>query len=210
MSKEKAKHPTFVTPIGIAKYAWLNKPDTKFAKDGDGDFKVRVLIEDTEENRAWCDKVIAAGVTFAKETGVKLKKNHKTPFVYPEDVDEDDFIPDEDTGKARYDEDHQGKIFFEIKSKYKPGLIDTANPPQELPESVLVMSGDKVRVKFSPNPYEGLGSGINFRLRVVQLVEKNTTFSGGGVDTSGFDPVEDGYVYEGGDKDRDEDEEEDF
>ena len=193
MSEEKVKLPEKVSPIGMAKYAWLNKADTKFAKDGKGDFKVRVLIEDTEANRAWCAAVEAEGKAFAKAQGIKLKKTAKVPFIFPEDVDEDDFIPDPDTGKAAYDEDHRGKIWFETKSKFKPGLIDSKK--QELPEDVLVMSGDKVRIKFALNPYEGLGSGINFRLKVAQLIEKNTTFSGERrVDTSGFDEVEDGYT----------------
>lgn len=200
MSKEKPKAPIHVAPRGIAKYAWLNKADTKFSKDGAGDFKVRVLIEDTDENREWADRVIASGKEFAKTTGVKLKKGFKTAFTFPEDVDEDDFIPDTDTGKAKYDEDHKGRIFFELKSKFKPGLIDSAK--NELPDDVVVMSGDVVRVKFRVNPYDGLGSGINYRLAVVQLIEKNTTYSGNGkTDTSGFDEEEGGYVCQRSDDD---------
>lgn len=191
MSQGKPKAPHTVSPLGIFKYAWLNKPDTKFAKDGGGDFKVRVLIEDNADNRAWAEKVIEDAKAFARIAGVKLKKGHKTPFMFPEDFDEDDFIPDPETGKAAYDEDHKGKIVFECKSKYKPGLIDSHK--QELPEDILVMSGDKGKVKVQLNPYDGLGSGISLRLKVAQLIEKNTTYSGGGVDTSGFDD-EDGYT----------------
>ncbi len=186
---EKKKFPTLVTPLGIAKYAWLNKPDTKFSQKPEGEFKVRILIEDNEQGRAFCDKVIEAGKAFAKETDVKLKKTFHSPFIFPEDVDEDDFLPEEGKEKPKYDEDYRGKIFFDAKSVFKPGLIDAKKV--ELPENVYPMPGDKIKVKIAVSPYDGLGSGIALKLNVVQLIEKNTSFSGK-PNTDGFDE-EDGY-----------------
>ncbi|MDO5647348.1 ssDNA-binding protein [Paracoccus sp. (in: a-proteobacteria)] len=208
MTEKKQRGTCLVTPTGIAKYAWLNKPDNGFNGKEEPAFKVRILLDDTDENRAWCDKVIETAKADARRMGVKLKKVHKIPFQFPEDQDEDDFIPQEGRERPRLDEDHKGRIFFETKSKFKPGLIDSAR--NALPEDVFIMSGDKARVKFEINPYEGLGSGISFRLRTAQLVEKNTSFSGGhGPDTDGFEDIEDGYVADqttGGEDDDDEDE----
>jgi hypothetical protein len=200
----KVKYSKFVSPIGIAKFAWLNKPDDKFGKE---EFKVRVVIEDNEANREWCEKVFEAGKAEAKKAGVKLKKAAKSPFNYPEDQDEDDYVAEEGKDHPKLDEDHQGAIFFEAKTQFQPGLIDSAR--QSLPDDVQIRGGDKIRVKIELNPYEGFGSGVSLRLKTAQLVEKNTSFSGGGADTDGFDDVEDGYVADqtsGDSEDGDEDE----
>lgn len=191
MATKKEKGSTFVTPAGIAKYSWLTKPDSGFNGKEEPTFKTRIIIEDNDENRAWVEQVNEAAKADAKRMGVKLKKIFKTPFQLPEDQDEDDFVPQEGREKPRLDEDHQGAIFFELKSKFKPGLIDSLRQP--LPEDVFIMSGDKIRAKFEIVPYEGLGSGISFRLRTAQLLEKNTSFSQGGIDADGFDDYEDGY-----------------
>ena len=201
----QSKNPRVVTPVGIAKFCWVmpDKPDTGWDGKSDPHYKTRILIDDTPENREWMESVMEQGAAFAKQEGIKLKKKFNTPFKLPEDQDEDDYIPAEGKDRPKLDEDHKDRIFFEAKSKYPPGLIDTAR--ESLPEDVKVMGGDKIRLKVELNPYEGLGSGISFRLKTVQLVEKNSNFSGGGgVDTDGFDDVEGGYVA-GGNNDDDED-----
>lgn len=203
-----AKRPQFaayVSPIAKAKMAFLDKPSKPY-KDGDKEtFKVRGLIEDTAENRAWVQKIIDKALEEAKANGIKMKKVFHIPFIMPEDVDEDDFIPEAGKDRAKYDEDHRGKIFFDAKSIYKPGLIDTAR--ESLPESVKIYGGDDIRVKFEAEPYlNGTNCGITLRLKTVQLVAKNTSFTGGrGPDTDGFDDI-DGYrapADEDGDEDED-------
>lgn len=196
---EKKKFPTLVTPRGTAKYAWLNKPDTKFSQKPEGEYKVRILIEDNAESRAFCEKVIELAKAFAKESDIKLKKGFHVPFVFPEDVDEDDFIPEEGKDNPKFTEDYRGKIFFEAKSVFKPGLIDSKK--NELPATVYPMSGDQIKIKIAIAPYDGLGSGVALKLNVVQLIEKNTSFSGK-PNTDGFDE-EDGYEAPGGADDED-------
>lgn len=203
--KKKVKFTEFVSPPAIAKLAFVNKPSQPFEGKGEPVYQITGLLEDTDEVRAWIDKVIETGLDEAKKAGVKLKKQFGNPFQYPEDQDEDDFVPEEGKDKPKLDEDYRGRIFFKAKSQYKPGLIDTARV--ELPEDVRIMGGDIVRIKFAVNPYDGFGGGISLRLKVVQLVEKKTSFSGGrGVNTDGFDDI-DGYVAQGsaGDDEDDED-----
>lgn len=189
----KAKYSFFVTPAGIAKYCFVNTPSAPYEGKGDPQYKVTVLLDDTPELRSQIDEWMKQAAAEAKANGVKLKKQFKNPFEYPEDQDEDDFIPAEGKDRAKFDEDFRGKIFVTAKSKFKPGLIDTTR--EALPEDIKVMSGDVVRAKLEFNPYEGFGSGISLRLKVVQLIEKNTAFSGGDgyVNTDGFDDI-DGYV----------------
>lgn len=193
---DKKKQPKFaevVFPVGVANKAYnLTVPDEY---QGKSEYKMRFTLDDTEENRAALDGFITKARDEAKKHGIKLKKNHKIPFLYPEDHDEDDFTIQEGKKYAKYDETCVGKIIIEMKTKFKPGQIDTAR--ETLPEGIKIFSGDVVRPKCELVPYEGLGSGFSLRLKVVQLVEKNSSFSGGGVNTDGFDEI-DGYVADNG------------
>jgi hypothetical protein len=199
-----AKAPKYkeqVFPLAIAKFTYLDTPQEPYDGKGDAQYKIRVLIDDTAENRERLDDILNTARAEAKKNGVKLKKVHKNPLQYPEDQDEEDYEVAEGKEHAKLDEDHKDRIFFTTTSKFKPGLIDTAR--QSLADGVRIMSGDKVRVKCEVLPYEGLGSGISFRLKVVQLVEKNTSFAGGQPNTDGFDDI-DGFVGTPDDEDEDE------
>lgn len=191
-----AKGPQFkdwITPVGVAKMTFLDKPSAPYEGKGDPQYKTRILLEDTPENRAWCAKVIATAEAEAKEHKVKLKKQFHNPFIYPEDVDEDDFVPEEGKQHPKYDEDHRDKIFFEAKSKFKPGLIDTLR--EALPDDVKIYGNDEIRMKFVAAPFvSGANTGITLRLLTVQLIEKKTSFGANrGPNTDGFDDI-DGYV----------------
>jgi len=193
MSNKKPKFQHPVSPIGIAKYCWVNNPDKGFDGKNEPKYKTRIVIEDTEENRAWVENVLKVAQVEAKANDIKLKKVFKSPFQFPEDQDEEDFIPQAGKERPKLDEDHRGRIYFDAKSSFKPGLIDSAR--KELPEDVKIMSGDKIKIKVEVLPYDGLGSGVSLRLKVVQLIEKNTTYSGSGKpNVEGFDDVEGGYT----------------
>ena len=201
------KYSEYVTAVGMAKMSFLDKPSPPYQGKGDPMYKTRILIEDTAENRAWCEGVIAKALEEAKKNGVKIKKVFHNPFIMPEDVDEDDFVAEEGKDYPKYDEDHVGKIFFEAKSKYQPGLIDAAK--QSLPEGVRIFGGDTIREKIVAAPFvSGANTGITLRLITVQLIEKNAAFGGDRApDTGGFDEVEGGYIAPAGSGD---DEEEEF
>jgi hypothetical protein len=205
-----AKGPQFkdwVTPVGMFKMTFLDKPSPPFEGKGDPMYKTRILLDDTAENREFVAKVIAKAEEEAKTHKVKLKKQYHNPFIMPEDMDDDDFVPEEGKTNPKYDEDHRDKIIFDIKSKYKPGLIDAAR--ESLPEDVKIYGGDKGRVKFVASPFvSGANTGITLRLVTVQLVEKNANYGGNrGPNTDGFDDI-DGYVAPAGSGE--DDEEEDF
>lgn len=193
MAKQKYKFSQHVSPVVEAKYAWLDKPQEGFKPGDKAKYKVRGLMEDTEANREFCAGVIEQALKEAKEAGVRLAKVYHVPFIYPEDVDEEDFVPEEGKNSPKYDEDHRGKIIFNTASQIQPGLIDTKKV--SLPDDVKIYGGDLVRVKFTASPYKnGSNSGITLYVNTVQLVEKNTSFSGSGApDTGGFDDI-DGYT----------------
>jgi hypothetical protein len=185
------KFSTAISPVGIAKVAFLHNPSKPFEGNGDPHYKTRALMEDTEENRAFCTGVIDTALAEAKANSIKIKKQFHNPFTFPEDVDEDDFIPDEGKERPKYDEDYRGKIFFEAKSYFPPSLIDSAR--QSLAEDVKVYNMDEIRVKIEAAPFvSGANTGITLRLKTVQLIKKNAVFSRG-PDIDGFDDIE-GYT----------------
>lgn len=184
MSK-KVPLPSVVSPVGVAAYAWVNKPDTKFAKPGEnGKYKITLVLDDTEDNRSFLSKIEAAAREIAPQMDpvVKMKRvlTH-TPWSLPEDDDPSD---------EKLKEEFKGKIRLTANSDFKPGQIDSNR--QGLPEDIFVMSGDHVRIKAMVKPFDGLGGGISLKLKTVQLINK--VHRAGGVDTSGFDDIDDGYV----------------
>ena len=50
----KQKYTRFTSPKGIAKFCWLDKPDSGFDGKSTPKYKARVLMEDTTATRAWC------------------------------------------------------------------------------------------------------------------------------------------------------------
>lgn len=198
----KFKHSEFVSPVGEADLTWLDKPSPAYQAGAKEYYKTRLILEDTKDNRDWVKKVYEKALAEAKEAGVKLKKVHNTFFVLPEDMEDDDFVPQEGKKYARFPEHARGKIVMDAKSTFKPGLIDTAK--QSLPDDVKIYGRDLIRIKVTVNPYvSGANNGVSLYLNVVQLVEKKTSFSGGGkANLDGFDDI-DGYVAQGGDEDGD-------
>ena len=201
---EKFKFSSFVTATGIAKYTWLDKPDPYQAEKGKTEYKLRILLDDNDETRAFVEKVLAKGLEEAKKSGTKLKKLWQNPIRLPEDQDEDDFIPAEGKDKPKLDEDHKGRIFFEAKTAFVPAQLSMKKDEKgnllPVPEGTKIMSGDKVKVKFTLNPYEGVGSGVSFRLNAVQLVQKNSNFNAGTFSADEFGSDE----FDGGSNDDDE------
>ncbi len=188
--KKRYKYPSFVTGMAMAKYAWLDKWDPYQLKQGKEEHKLRTLLVDNEENRAFVKKVLDATVEHAPKGGIKLKKAWKNPFKFPEDLDEDDFVVQEGKDKPKFDEDHVGKIFFEAKTGYPVAMLSTEKDEKgnliALAEGVKIMSGDFIKTKFTINPYDGLGSGVGFRLNAVQLIKKNSNFTAGAFSADEF------------------------
>lgn len=91
----KKKAETIISPQGVAAYAWVHKPDTKF--DDEGKFKVDLVIEKKDAD----DKAKA----FLKMLSSKDKK----------------LVKDGDKGK---NEEFKGKWHVTFKSSYAPDLRD--------------------------------------------------------------------------------------
>ncbi len=153
-----------ISPEGVAAYAWLDKPDTKFDAIK---YKVTlVLPKGVKENDEFVKAIRAAHA----EAG-----NGKNEG------------PAKD-GEARKEDEFNDKWTIEFHTKNPPKQVDALKA--ELPAGQTARSGDLVRIAFNPATYDGFGGGITLYLNAVQIIDKRAP--GAGVDD--FDAVEGGYA----------------
>lgn len=176
----KKTFPKVATPMGIAAYSWLNKPDSG-SKYSDDKFKLTLVLDgdaDVSKIEEACEK--AAEIEW-------------------ESIPEDLVLPFRD-GDDHKNEEFNGKTLLTIKSKHPPGIVGPDR--KALPKGIEVRSGDLVRVSAIAMPYtatekvkEGRKTktvtvhGVTLLLRGVQLVEKRN--AGGDVSNDFDDAFDD-------------------
>ena len=157
MNEKKAK---LLTPVGFAKWAWLNKPklfkDEKGNPKGEPKFQIEVYFDPTNpEWKTW------AGTLQALINSIPVQKNGDgEPMpkqkLFRKELDEHD-VP---TGRFF--------VTFKTNEKFKPGVFDKYG--QEMPDSVMVGNESAVRVNYSPSTYTAFGGGVNLYLNAVQVI----------------------------------------
>ena len=190
----KTKRPTLVTPEGIARYPWVNNPNTMFVEDGE--YKIGVIVTKKEADafkkqlKPFYDAAYEQEV--AKNGGKPVKKAPSSPIADNKDNEEGG---------------------WEIKAKLKAkvisrdgtvhnltvGLFDSQGQPH--PKDVVIGGGSKVKVAVRPKfwnvPAVG-GFGMTLELSAVQIIDLqalNPSERSG--DSFGFTAVEGGYVHGG-------------
>tara|TARA_R100000697_G_scaffold58332_1_gene71375 strand:+ start:500 stop:1078 length:579 start_codon:yes stop_codon:yes gene_type:complete len=169
-----------VTEIGKAIYPHLNKPDTRFQKEG----VYKVTLELSPVNAKNLLKHIDDGIKLA----TKDSKSNKT-------------------AQLPYKTDENGNMQFNFKCKasgvsktgqnweQKPKVFDSKGTP--ISKDILVWGGTTMKVAYEIIPYSNnmLGSGVSLRLKAVQV---HDLVSGGGAsaDSYGFKEEANGYVAE--------------
>lgn len=189
---QKAQHIT--TPIGIASYPYLTRPDTKF--DSDGEYRVGLILpaSDAKSLMKTINEAIKDSVEKAKKDNPqKAKKIQAAKAPYSEVTDEEG----NETGEVQFNFKMKAKITprnggepFEVR----PALFDAKGKP--LPKTVKIGGGSKVKVCAELSPYftDLVGAGISLRLKAVQVIEL-VEYNGQSADKFGFG-VEDGFDYE--------------
>jgi hypothetical protein len=150
----------FQTPIGVAKYPHLLKPDTAF--DSEGKYKTELILPLSDATPLM--KIINDAAK--EEHG---KSNYRVPYV-----------KDEETGE----------VAFKFQSKFMPDFYDTSGqvvPPQQLPK---IGGGSRLKLKGFLNVYQVSGSaGVAITLQAVQIVEAMQGMNGtgfGAIEGGGF------------------------
>ncbi len=177
-SKKPGKLPTIRSPIGVAAFAWIAKPDSG-KKYSDDKYKVTLVL----------DKGVDANEEFVamiEKAHIEARGKKKT----------DSPVKD---GDEKEKEEFKGKHLLTFKSKYQPDCVDSVRNPEtkkftSLTGDQMPKSGDRIKVGFAMLPYEeGKNAGISLQLRAIQLIEKRARGAGYG---EAFEEEEDGYVAE--------------
>jgi hypothetical protein len=209
MSNEKRTPPVkVVSPKGIAKFPWLNRPDTKFNPDGTYSVGVVVSKADAADIIAKLEAAATASFEATKaditkrmaEAKGEQKGKLKKELAELKQAD----IPvkpvyDEETG----DETDKVELKFSMKAQYKdrkteqikrlnPTLVDAKGNP--IPATTAIWAGSVIKVGGAINPYytAKAGAGASLKLDAVKVYELVTS-GGGSAAKYGFDKEEDGY-----------------
>jgi len=160
------KIPVNISPIGVASYPHLNKPDTRF--DDDGIYQVNMLYTKKEVK------------PIQDIVGPLMNGGFHNP-IKPE-LDEDDRPTD------RYNIRFKMKAIMKIKGKrvsQKPILTDTAG------NRVIsnISGGSKLRIAYQAVPFDQGKGGVTLRMKAVRVVELVEYIPGvqWGVDDEGFE-----------------------
>lgn len=185
---KKAKATTHITPMGVASYPWVTKPDTKF--NADGEYSISLTFRDDDAAiTTLLNQELDKSLEKAKEEnqGKKIKQA-------------DSPVVENDDGTIT--------LKFKLKAKVtpkngepfeqRPALFDSKNKP--LGRDVKIGGGSKVKVAFEVIPFYTalVGAGISLRLKAVQLIDL-VEYAGGDGGSYGFGET-DGYEAQASEK----------
>lgn len=184
----KSKNVTLVTPVGIAQYPWLNKPDTHFNENGV--YHVDMIFNSQDEVQEFIDKACAVRDAYFEEL---CEKDPKKKRFIKTDIGEE--LDDGEGFKLKFKANASfvGKDGNVVKVKIP--LFDGAGKP--CPKA-KVGSGSSIRVSCQVVPYANPASktvGVSFRLQGVQVVQI-VEWGGQSASSLGFGAVEGGYSYD--------------
>lgn len=168
MAKHKVAE-KLVTPVGEARYAWLDKPDS--SPMGKNKYKCAIVL----------DKGVPDNDAFAKKLNDLHKsvkgKRDKAP------VKDGDVMAEDNAEKYEW---ARGKWVITAKSKEKVKVVDSAKRP-----TASARSGDLIRLAIYVQDYDHEGStGVTVYLNAVQLLERRNF---GRDDSDAFDDLSDKY-----------------
>ena len=173
-------NPRFVSPLGIAIYPYLHKPDIKFNPDGDFKTTLRITKEDAKETIARIDEAIIASANQVKKNGSKSVKTANPPY--------------------KTDENGDYLINFKLKAKVtnsktgnswtqRPALFDAKGQP--IAKDTIVWGGSEMKVSYEVIPYHTtlVGAGVTLRLKAAQIL-KLVSGEGAAASSYGFSKEE--------------------
>lgn len=202
--KKRPKGTKVETPVAVARFPHLNKPDRKFDKDGSGGhYVVDLVFKPTDKFVKETTKLLQPVLdAFVKETLAekpKLKKKHSVAPIFTPETDKEG----EETGnvllKAKLKEFYKDPETKE-QTPRRPAVFDAKGVELKGKKLPQIWSGSELRLSVSALPYlvESSGQmGISFRLGAVQIIK---LVSGGG---PSFGAYEGGGYEAGGDEDDD-------
>lgn len=193
------------SPIGTARWAFVDKPSTKFHDDGQYSVDLVLSPEDGAAMLAQltplAEEAKAQAIREAKNpAAAKAAEKYTLHVPVIEELDE----AGNETGnyvlKAKRD------AVLNLKDPSKPGgtvkkfitipMFDASSPPK-LRSGVRIGRGSKLRVSFEVNPFSMPATktaGVSLRLSAVQIIELVEVGMSLNPDAHGFGGVDGGYV----------------
>lgn len=201
---DQPKKENFRSPLAVAKWVTLGKPDTKYKAEGE--YRVTLSLPkdapETVKFLAQLDGFYAVAVKAVKDkllsdpkTKLKAKTLKTSNAPYKADLDQEGY--------------ETGNVLVSFKAKasgvridkktgekfpwvFKPGMFDAKGVP--ITKETSVWGGSKLRVSYQVSDYYVAASGeagLSLKLQAVQIIDLKT---GGGRDASayGFEE-EEGY-----------------
>ncbi|MEW6121267.1 MAG: hypothetical protein AB1698_01540 [Pseudomonadota bacterium] len=188
------KSPYRPSAPGIARYPWVNKPDTKFAAPGSaGVFKTDLILEGEAAVKERTRVDAEAQAAFDAETeGMTPGEKKKWELYVPYTVEEDD--EGNPTGRIIFHFKQSASITVEgVAKPIRIAIFNAADEPKEIP----VFGGDTIRVMHKPRAIKlpsAKKAGVRLDFLKVQVLKKAERDSQPG----GFGSVEGGYMGEEG------------
>lgn len=169
-SQKNERSERLTTPIGVAVYPWLSKPDDKY--DDEGVYSVRLRIPEEEAQELQSQIQEAYDEAYKAACSREGTRKLKTDFLpWRQAVDEDG----KETGEIEFNfKSKASGINKETKEAWtrKVPLFDSKRKPLDS-KKVLVGTGSRIKVSFFISPWytKKFGFGVTLRLVGVQIVE---------------------------------------
>lgn len=210
MAKQEQEEKDFIkitTPKGVAKYAWLKNPSTKFDADGSyqltlvlpADAKARLVLNSddpvdvtlTEYLDGLADEAFKEGVSKCKTP--KQKKEHIRTVPYEMELDADDRETGNILVRAKRAATKKGKDKDAPREPVTITFYDAGGTQIQEGAKKEVYSGSELKFSAMVNPFINVAgkSGVGLRLMAVQIIKLNTG-SGQSAASHGFGE-EEGY-----------------
>lgn len=192
----------FTTPVGIAKFPSLTRPDTKFDKAGvyktgliceRDDPKTQALIEKLEAAR---DEYREARLEEAKPAERKKMEKYTVADVCEEEVDDEGEATGRVIFKAKMRASFEDKDTGEVKN-LEPRIFDAKNKPIKNFRNLRLFGGSQIALAGEIKAYDMPSAkqfGISLNLKAVQIRQ---LAEGGDGESFGFGEDEDGFEASG-------------
>jgi hypothetical protein len=203
VAQAKKKYPRVTTPIGVAIYPHLLKPDTKFKPEGEYTVKVRFAPAEIADLQSKCEALAKARMAEAIEAKPALKKVAKFVLPFKPELDDEG----DETGNLIGNFKMKAEVTKKDGTKFvqKPAVFDAGGIDEDTgevikpkPVKVNPWSGSELRVNCELFPYfneKDKEAGVALRMFGVQVV-KLISGGSGDADSFGFGAVAGGFVDE--------------
>jgi len=183
------------TPVGVAKYIYLDTPDYEFNKNGD--FKMKLFLDPqqipVQNLMEELDGLLEEAVMYFSDNAKndrerkKVRASENTPYYYEEDED------GKETGKIYMNPKSIASGMTREGQKWERHIPVFDAEGKRVTGALGAGSGTTLKVALEVRPYFNVQSGVGLSMRMIGVQIANLVRFGGGIQTAedaGFDVIE--------------------